>query len=110
MIWQGRTVETARQLLSEMSAIFDLPDEWERRRQAAAFTDAYLAENPANGEANIGYLCGYQEPERMRAMLELFAVSHPIFGPPIAGELVSPKGAFALGQLLGEELSPEHQN
>lgn len=69
-VWNGAPCDGPRALVDAMFAITTA-------EEAERFLDEYRAVNPAA----IGYVLGYVEPpERRRAMYELFAASHPVFG------------------------------
>lgn len=95
MIWKGQHLERLGQYLDAVCAIYKKGDQ----QEAIEFTDLYLAENKYALE-NIGYLSGYCEKETMVGILQLFGVSHPVFGGPAAAAATTPERAFELGKGL----------
>jgi len=84
-------ITTLGEMMDEMCRIDALPEP-ERKQEAMAFMTAYRAENQY-ADANIGYLTGYTDTQRMARLQELFEVSHPIFGSAIP----TPQEAFEKG-------------
>lgn len=97
MQWNGKEITTYGDVSDAMGAIYAVPDEAERQRQADAFMEAYRAENE-HADSNVGYLTGYNDPETMVGMLRLFKTRHPIFGGPSEAAEVTPEQAFEMGQ------------
>ena len=107
--WQGKALATYGQIATAMRRIYEITDSEERQRTADAFMAAYRAVSP-HADANVGYLTGYEGHETMVGMLRLFRVNHPVFGPAELADRVTPEGAFAAGQAIGERMRREGQN
>lgn len=83
------------------------------RERAKRFVDAYTADmamrHPqAEAErivaSNIGYLSGYYSPPTMKAILEVFDASHPIFGKRTN---VGDEEAFDAGAMYTLDVDPQ---
>jgi hypothetical protein len=90
---KAETKEEAKQYLDDYAAhIQKLHDADERYRDEAL--DAM-----ETARHNIGYLAGYYDEGVYKRILDLFEVSHPIFGKSYP----SPKEAFKAGMKAGVE-------
>ncbi len=92
MIWKGREIKTFADVMWAMQGISTKGD-------ALTFKRWYEAETPS-AAANIGYLTGYFSADVMLMLLELFEVSHPVFGKRVP----TPEEAYQAGLRMAKEV------
>lgn len=106
--FEGKPAATVFELTERISEIAKAGD----KEKAARFLDEYTAvlaqhakeEKVRNApravaQSNVGYLSGYLDPETMGKALEVFDVSHPVFGQSVP----TPTEAMAAGERDGAE-------
>lgn len=98
MNWKGRELKTFGDFME-----YGI-DTCRTREEAQEFMRLYVAENPMNARANIGYMSGYYNPDKARQIRVWFEVVHPIFG----NTEPKPEEAFEMGKRLAgsRRLSP----
>lgn len=71
-VWDGKPVDTIGDLFDAAVAATD-------SGQAQAFLTAYRAANE-HADDNLGYVIGYADTDRRKAMYEAFDLTHPMIG------------------------------
>lgn len=74
-VWKGIEISTHGDVLHAMNIIYESGN----KEDAQSFTQAYLAENEFARE-NMGYLTGYEDPDKMVELQKFFKIAHPVFG------------------------------
>lgn len=94
--WQDRSIDTVGEIVAAIGAIIDAGD----KEQAVGFRRAYILAgvDEETVDANIGWLMGEFDREKMQRGLDLFEAVHPIAGRKAAG---TDREAMALGALWG---------
>lgn len=92
-IWRGKDLETMGET---MKAIVAILDELDPKEVAREFMEAYVESgvDEAIVRENVGFSSGCCDSETARRILEVFDVSHPVFGR----SQPSPKEAFETGR------------
>jgi hypothetical protein len=95
MKWKGKKLESMGDVMEAVAAIANQGD----KKEADDFLREYLKETP-HARSNIGYGAGYYNEQTFYKIIQLFEVSHPVFGKtlPKADE------AFSMGLKMGKQM------